>query len=237
MPVPRFLSRRPAPRRSASRTSERKPDLKFGRPVLERLEDRTLFDANSNLNALLGAAGTVNGFAARLASGPLSLDLPILSGGTAALGQILGLSPVFGGVSTALGQISVSKVLGATDRAAELQAELQAVLGGSVTVSGGDLNTQILVTYTDNISGGAPGVTAATSVADFFGNNAATKGRPPRERGPAPHECGPSRVRPGRRAPRPDPAPTCARPLPPAGRGVLYPRPAGAGVSADWATA
>jgi hypothetical protein len=27
MPVPRFLSRRPAPRRSASRTSERKPDL------------------------------------------------------------------------------------------------------------------------------------------------------------------------------------------------------------------
>ena len=127
-----------------------------------------MLDASSNLSALQGAAGTLSSFAASLAAGPLNEDLPILSGGASALGQILGLNSSFGALGTSLGQINAPNVAAAADPKAALQAEL----GPAFTVLDVSDN-QVLVSYTQNITGG-PTVSAATNLADFFGTNQAT---------------------------------------------------------------
>jgi Ca2+-binding RTX toxin-like protein len=124
-----------------------------------------MLDASSNLNALKGAAATLGNFAASLAAGPLNQDLPILSGGASALSQILNLSSSFGTLGTNLGQINTSNVSGASDPKAALQSEL----GSAFTVSEVS-DTQVLVTFTQNISGG-PTLSAASNVSDFFGNS------------------------------------------------------------------
>src|SRR5262249_40134534 len=71
---------------------------------------------------------------------------------------------------TALKKIDVASVQAAPDKVAELQAELGSDFFKVMQVD----DTQVLVRYTNDISGSAPAVTAATGVADFFGNNAAT---------------------------------------------------------------
>lgn len=165
----RSRSRRSVPLPATCQSATRPLRRQFCQPRLEILEDRTLLDAGGNLTALLNAAGTVNGFASSLSSGPLSQDLPILSDGTAALGKILGVSSTFGTLSNALKGINVSQVLAASNRAAELQAEL----GSGFSVSQVD-DTQVLVTYTLDVSGANPSVSAATTLTDFFGNNQAS---------------------------------------------------------------
>ncbi len=137
------------------------------RPGLEQLEARIALDASSNLTALKGAASALGSFAASLAAGPLNEDLPILSGGASALSQILGLNSSFGSLGTDLGQIDTTSVATAADPKAALQSEL----GSAFTVLEVS-DTQVLVSYTQNITGG-PTVSAATNLADFFGSNQA----------------------------------------------------------------
>jgi hypothetical protein len=127
-----------------------------------------MLDASSNLNALKGAAATLGSFAASLAAGPLNEDLPILSGGASELAQILGLSNDFSVLGNALNQINTANVTGAGDPKATLQSEL----GSGFTVSEVSDN-QVLVSYSQSINA-SPSVSAATSLSDFFGNNAAT---------------------------------------------------------------
>src|SRR5579885_3127631 len=165
----RSRSRRSVPLPATCQSATRPLRRQFCQPPLEILEDRTLLDAGGNLTALLNAAGTVNGFASSLSSGPLSQELPILSDGTAALGKILGVSSTFGTLSNALKGINVSQVLAASNRAAELQAELGSGFSGSQVD-----DTQVLVTYTLDVSGANPSVSAATTLTDFFGNNQAS---------------------------------------------------------------
>jgi hypothetical protein len=154
--------------RSARRAKKRlqPPRLTFYRPYLEHLEDRTLLDAGPALTALHNASGTVSNFASSLQSGPLNEPLPIVSGGTSTLSQILGLSTPFQTISSALNTINTDA--STTNSASALQNEL----GPGFTVTHFDDNSdgRIAVTYSQSVTA-TPSLSVATNPTDFFGGS------------------------------------------------------------------
>ena len=144
--------------------------------AFEPLEDRTLLDATpAMVNAFKAASSAVQTIGSNLASGPLGVDLPIISGGAAALDSILGVSSTFSQISGAVNGVVPATVLGKStqaDQQAELQSELQAALGSGITVTEYD-SIAILVTYTRGIGGPVNNLNLTTTAADFFGGASA----------------------------------------------------------------
>jgi len=157
--------------RSARRAKKprQSPRLTFHRPCLEDLEDRIAPTIGSDLTALQNAAGTVGNFASSLAAGPLNQSLPIVSGGTSTLSQILGVGPTLNTISSALNSINTDP--NTTNSAQALQNELGA--GFTVTDFNNNNDGQIVVTYSQNVTA-TPSLSAATNPTDFFGSSQAS---------------------------------------------------------------
>src|SRR5262249_38741458 len=152
-----------------SRSKTRKVNkVAASRPRLEMLEERTLMDAAGMLTALQSAKTTIQTVGSNLASGPLGVDLPLLSGGANALDSILGVTQKFNQIGTQIGNITPSTITAASNPQSELQSEL----GSGFTVTEYDANG-IRVAFSQAVSGSVPNLGLTSSIADFFGGSSA----------------------------------------------------------------